>query len=412
MSTANDFRAAAGLRRWPPVTGDAAPGDAPPRGPGLFRVAKADREAVITNIRRLAGTERAPGSGVIMAMTWLLVLLDAGLLYVSFAAQYRFVFAQKGQQVPAAIEAGMLDVGMVLLSGLGIGLALAGKPSRSVRFLIMACAAASAGMNYADANPGSWRSVAAYVAVPVFLAIITDRVISVIRQHVLPLDPESAWLPLGRFLLAAGKVSALLALYLLRAALAPGQTARGLRRMVLDAAPVPGITGVPALSRDDLCPAATDSGGCRHTLPCPQHPPQLCESPPDGRPCGQPRPCGLHDPGPDHEYGDERPAANLCAADSGGLACGRPLPCPAHPALMPPGEPGPPAFGSKREAFEWHYRRHPQFGDRHAMSQVAKEIGERAGLQWGTARTYAAAILAADAISDAMDAARDEEAQR
>jgi hypothetical protein len=33
-------------------------------------------------------------------------------------------------------------------------------------------------------------------------------------------------------------------------------------------------------------------------------------------------------------------------------------------------------------------------------------------LQWGTARTYAAAILAADAISEAMDAARDEEAQR
>ena len=74
----------------------------------------------------------------------------------------------------------------------------------------------------------------------------------------------------------------------------------------------------------------------------------------------------------------------------------------------------PPAFGSKREAFEWHYRRHPQFGNRQAMSQVAKEIGERVELQWGTARTYAAAILAADAISDAMDAARDcdEEAQR
>jgi hypothetical protein len=35
-------------------------------------------------------------------------------------------------------------------------------------------------------------------------------------------------------------------------------------------------------------------------------------------------------------------------------------------------------------------------------------------LQWGTARTYAAAILAADAIADAMDAAResDEEARR
>ena len=71
----------------------------------------------------------------------------------------------------------------------------------------------------------------------------------------------------------------------------------------------------------------------------------------------------------------------------------------------------PPEFGSKREAFEWHYRRHPQFGDQQAMSQVARVVGETVGLQWGTSRTYAAAILAADAISDAMDAARDEEAQ-
>src|SRR5260370_17450422 len=180
-----------------------------PAGPGLFQAAKADREAVITNVRRLAGTASGSGSGVVMGMGGRVGVVEAGLLYVSVAAQYRFVFAQKGQQVPAAIEAGMLDVGMVLLSGLGIGLALAGKPSKSVRFLIMVCAAASAAMNYADANPGSWRSVAAYVAVPVFLAIITDRVIAVIRQHVLPLDAESAWLPLGRFLLAGGKVCAL-----------------------------------------------------------------------------------------------------------------------------------------------------------------------------------------------------------
>ena len=75
------------------------------------------------------------------------------------------------------------------------------------------------------------------------------------------------------------------------------------------------------------------------------------------------------------------------------------------------GDEEPPEFGSKREAFEWHYRRHPQFGDREAMSQVARLVGETVGLQWGTSRTYAAAILAADAISDAMDAARDEEAQ-
>jgi hypothetical protein len=85
--------------------------------------------------------------------------------------------------------------------------------------------------------------------------------------------------------------------------------------------------------------------------------------------------------------------------------------CTGCPQDVPGGE-EPPEFASKREAFEWHYRRHPQFGDRQAMSQVARLIGETVGLQWGTSRTYAAAILAADAISDAMDAARDEEAQR
>jgi hypothetical protein len=87
------------------------------------------------------------------------------------------------------------------------------------------------------------------------------------------------------------------------------------------------------------------------------------------------------------------------------------LPAPDHsaPDEQDKRDEAPPAFGSKREAFEWHYRRHPRFGDRAALSQAAKEIGERVGLQWGTSRTYAAAILAADAISEAMDAARNED---
>ena len=345
-----------------------------PAGPGLFEVTRTDvhgnaGRSFITNVRRLAGKERTPGSMVIMAMTWLLVVLDAGLLYVSFAAQYKFVFTEKGQRVPSAIEAGMLDVGMVLLSGLGIGLALAGKPSKSVRFLIMVCAAASAGMNFADAAPGSWKSVAAYVAVPVFLAVITDRVIAVIRQHVLPLDAESAWMPLGRFLLAGCKVCALVLLYLLRMTLAPAQTLTGLRRMVLDAAPVPGIIEVEAEPAE----------------------PELM-------------------PGPDlragvffRAHGGITP--HLTLDHDGQLVV-----CTACPLDVADDE-EPPEFGSKREAFEWHYRRHPQFGDREAMSQVARVVGEAVGLQWGTSRTYAAAILAADAISDAMDAARDEEAQ-
>ena len=152
----------------------------------------------VTGIGRLAGSSRTPGSRVIAFATWLLALLGAGLMYVSFDAQYQFILAQKGARAASLIEAAMLDAGMVILSALGIGLARAGKPSGSVRFLIMICAGASAGMNFAAADPGSWRSVVAYVSAPVFLAVITDRVIAVIRQHVLPPDAESAWAPLGR----------------------------------------------------------------------------------------------------------------------------------------------------------------------------------------------------------------------
>ena len=191
----------------------------------------------------LTGSGRAPGSRVIAFATWLLALLGAGLMYVSFDAQYQFILAQKGARAASLIEAAMLDAGMVILSALGIGLARAGKPSGSVRFLIMICAGASAGMNLAAADPASWRSVAAYVAAPVFLAVITDRVIAVIRQHVLPLDAESAWAPLGRAAVAGLRLAAVMALYLLRTVLAPSGTLRGLRQMVLDAAPVPGMTG-------------------------------------------------------------------------------------------------------------------------------------------------------------------------
>ncbi len=52
---------------------------------------------------------RIPGSRVIAFATWLLALLGAGLMYVSFDAQYRFILAQKDAKVPSLIEAAMLD---------------------------------------------------------------------------------------------------------------------------------------------------------------------------------------------------------------------------------------------------------------------------------------------------------------
>jgi hypothetical protein len=215
----------------------------------------------MTGSRWLAGSGRAPGSRVIAFATLLLALLGAGLMYVSFDAQYEFILAQKDDLAASLIEAVMLDTGMVVLSALGIGLARAAKPSRSIRVLIMICAGASAGMNLAAADPASWRSVAAYVAAPVFLAVLTDRVIAVIRQHVLPLDAESAWAPLGRAAVAVLHLAAVVALYLLRTVLAPAQTFRGLRQMVLDAAPVPGMTEARRVCGEPLPSEADDQDG-------------------------------------------------------------------------------------------------------------------------------------------------------
>jgi hypothetical protein len=261
---------------------------------------------------------------------------------------------------------------MTVFALLALGLALAGQPARIERAAVVVCALASAGMNYAAAAVTSPRSVVAFVMPPLFLALAVDRVVAVVRRHVLGDAERSAWAALGRVAPLLGMV----VLYALRFVLAPPSTAKGVRRMVLDATPVPGMPAVPA------------------------------EPAPGGL-----VPCPVHDSGLP-EYGFDSPGEDRCAVDGErGRVCGRPLPCPEHPAIMSPEKP--PAFGSKREAFEWHYRRHPQFGDRATLSRVAKEIGEQVGLQWGTARTYAAAIVAGDAISDAMDAARecDEEAQ-
>jgi hypothetical protein len=286
---------------------------------------------------------RTPGSRVIAFATWLLALLGAGLMYVSFDAQYQFVFAQKGVLGTSMIEAAMLDAGMVILSALGIGLAQVGKPSGSVRVLIMICAGASAGMNLAAANPASWRSVAAYVSAPVFLAVITDRVIAVIRQHVLPLDAESAWAPLGRAAAIMLRLAGVVTLYLLRTMLAPSGTLRGLRQMVLDAAPVPGMTDIRR------------TGG--EPLPCPAHDHEI----------------------PEHEsrqLPEDKHAAQV-SADADDQGAGQPMT----------------GFPTKKAAFLSRYRAHPEYGNRSAAGRVAAELAPLAGLQAGTGRTYIAEEL-------------------
>lgn len=210
-----------------------------PRGPGLFEVGRVNGERFVTNVRRIAGADRAPGAALVSAATILLGLLAAGLFVVSLAAQYRYVFAVKHQSVPSAIEAVGLDVGMAVFSLLALGLAMAGQSARIERALIVVCAVASAGQNYAAADVTSPRSVAAYVMPPLFLALVVDRVVAVVRRHVLGDAERSVWAAVGRGLAAVVKGLGLVLLYMLRLVLAPPSTGAGLRRLVLIAAPLP-----------------------------------------------------------------------------------------------------------------------------------------------------------------------------
>jgi hypothetical protein len=196
-------------------------------------------ERLITGVRSLAGAGRAPGSVLIAVAAWLLALIGGGALFVSFSAQYVYIFAIRRQDAVSVIEAVLLDLLMIVFTLLALGLSRAGQPARTERALILACAAASAYMNVSAADVASPRSVAAYAVAPVALAVVVDRVVAVIRRHVLADREPSAWSALGRAASAAAKVTGLVLLYCLRFALDAPQTARGLRCMVLAAAPLP-----------------------------------------------------------------------------------------------------------------------------------------------------------------------------
>jgi hypothetical protein len=180
-----------------------------------------------------------PGSGMVGTATGLLFLLGAGLLGVSLAAQYRYLMQERHQHVPSLIEALALDLGMLIFSLLALGLARAGKPAKAERLLIIGCAAGSAVMNYAASDVTSPRSVLAYTMPPIFLAIVADRVISVVRRHYLGETEASAWQAAGRASAQSARFAGRVVLYGLRLALAPRSTLAGGRRAVLLATPLP-----------------------------------------------------------------------------------------------------------------------------------------------------------------------------
>lgn len=314
-----------------------------PRGAGLFEITREGAERAITNVRKLAGDSGRPGRALINTAAVLLGLLDAGLFAVSLKAQYTYIFRAKDQHWPAAVEAVALDAGMIVFSLLALGLARAGQSARVERALILVCAAGSAAMNYAAADVSSPRSVAAYVMPPVFLAIVTDRVIAVVRRHVLGMDADrSAWAAFGLVVLAVLTGTGRVVLYGLRLILAPPSTAGGLRRWVLVATPLPGAAGELPAPAVPVTPArpALEPGSCMAKTGIA-----------DGDLCGSPRPCFRHEP-----------------------------------EVRLPGE-------TKKAHLLRLYSHHPENGNRAAVGRTAAGLAPHVQLSEGTARAYIYSFL-------------------
>ena len=318
-----------------------------PRGRGLFSVRRGDAEPVITNIRRLAGREPDTGARLIAAATGALALLGAGLLAVSYAAQRQYLFGARHENWPSVIEALSLDLAMLIFAMLALGLAKKGLPARTERAAVVACAAGSAFMNYLAADISSPRSVTAYVMPPILLALAADRVIAVVRRWVLGQQAAEAsvWRSIGRAVAVSG-------LYGLRAVMAPIETPKGVRRVILAAASLPGAAVLPIGAPKDVAPEveATEDDTSEPAIEAP------------------------------FEYCGHRFSARI-----GDYCPHTEKPCPDHPN-------GPGV--SKKAVFLRLYRNHADYGNRQLASRTAADLAPRAGLQAGTARSYVYAELA------------------
>jgi hypothetical protein len=190
--------------------------------------------------------ERRPGSAMINVAVVLLFALAIGLYAVSLIGQYRWLTGERHNDAVSWVEALALDGGMSIFSLLALGLARAGQSARAERSMIILCALGSAGMNLAAATDTSPRSVLAFIMPPLFLALVVDRVVSVVRRHYLgDADQRSVW--------AAGSK---VALYALRLVLAPPSTVTGARRAVLAATPVPEAPARPVPSITSMPPVS------------------------------------------------------------------------------------------------------------------------------------------------------------
>jgi hypothetical protein len=171
-----------------------------------------------------------------------LAVLAAASATVSYAAQYRTVFAAKAVAPVAALEAAIPDVAALIFATLGIALALHGRRAIRARVLNVAAVVTSVAMNVLAAGH-SWRDLAIWAMPPVAYALASDTAIGVIRAWTLArqraageafADDEATPLAILGGLL----------LWVLRLAMAPVSTLAGFRSWVIEECPVaPGRPG-------------------------------------------------------------------------------------------------------------------------------------------------------------------------
>jgi hypothetical protein len=173
-------------------------------------------------------SKRPAGTVLLCCAALLLLALAVAQGYVSWRAQYGFVFAAKREHLPSVLEALGLDTGAVIFALLGLAHARIGRPARIERTLNLACAFGSMTMNLLSADLGSPRSIAVYVLPALLYAACSDRLIAT-AAHAAGVQETSLWRFAGMGLL-----------YGLRAVVAFPSTAKGLRLRLLEATPLPG----------------------------------------------------------------------------------------------------------------------------------------------------------------------------
>jgi hypothetical protein len=277
------------------------------------------------------------GAWLLAAASVLLLALAVTQGFVSWHQQFVFVLAAKHDRMVSGMEAVGLDSAAVIFAVLAVAQARLGRPARIERALNLGCALGSMLMNVLGADLGSPRSIAVYVLPPVLYAAGSDRLISVVRRQALSRQADtesqrSVW-----------HVAGVAVLYFLRLLLAPPSTAAGMRRWVLTSAPVPaGPQNVAAL------PAAPTPGSAAIAT---------------------------------HQNAESLTSPDHTAVTAGRERAGRGHSESKRAQLIK-------AYEDLGNAGD------PRYGDRAQVSPLAKELGERVGLQWGSARTYLGRHLA------------------